>query len=468
MIILDVLDSEDKEELKKIVSNIKVNQLYKSKIHGIYHSEKVLLFSYLLAKNFELSNADLRILYDASIYHDIGRKTDGEDPFHGKSSAIKISSVVNYTDELELLLLQSIIDGHSRKDSDKNKNFEDYFWDIECKNEYKNRYDSLYDILKDADALDRIRIKENNNTLEPEYLRIPRSIELIEVSENINDKYIEEFEKNPNLEGLKTGNSECFHSFGNDIFKLNSIITNGILSYREMKKLNIKGARNFNGGNNGNFISCVAADLVKDSEPLNTSAFKNFTEKGISIKTKNIEWFEAKEKESLTYTVCNGRPYKKANYTDERYVQDKIEPDKIEEIFISNKIKDNLVIDSLFILPSLNYDIIEGRVLYFLKNTKTNFDDELLNVLAKYKLIIQKKSEYKDIEQRIININKELQKHIGIRVAAYYSSLTNIDIYSLTLENIVDYELEQLNFLKQEETTKISYKKQLALSLDKC
>ncbi|MEG2250825.1 MAG: hypothetical protein RSD09_04520, partial [Bacilli bacterium] len=121
-----------------------------------------------------------------------------------------------------------------------------------------------------------------------------------------------------------------------------------------------------------------------------------------------------------------------------------------------------------FILPSLNYDIIEDRVLYFLKNTKSGFDDELVNVLAKYKLIIQKKSEYKDIEQKILNINKELQKHIGLRVAIYYSSLTNIDIYSLTLENIVDYELEQLNFLKQEETTKISYKKQLALSLDKC
>ncbi|MDD6388610.1 MAG: HD domain-containing protein, partial [Bacilli bacterium] len=87
---IDNLENFNKEEFLKILNDIDQNQLYDSPIHGLYHSEKVLLFSYLIGKHYNLNKQDMRIICDAAKYHDIGRVGDDENKFHGNNSSEKI------------------------------------------------------------------------------------------------------------------------------------------------------------------------------------------------------------------------------------------------------------------------------------------------------------------------------------------------------------------------------------------
>ena len=48
--ILNELDEKDIEFIKNINKNIRKNELYKFLYHGLHHSQKVMLFSYLIAK----------------------------------------------------------------------------------------------------------------------------------------------------------------------------------------------------------------------------------------------------------------------------------------------------------------------------------------------------------------------------------------------------------------------------------
>ena len=73
------LDEENKIELLKILKNIKINKLYHSQIHGLFHSEKVTLFAFLIAKHLNLNPVDFQIIMDAAMYHDIKRQNDLED-----------------------------------------------------------------------------------------------------------------------------------------------------------------------------------------------------------------------------------------------------------------------------------------------------------------------------------------------------------------------------------------------------
>ena len=157
--------------------------------HGLHHSEKVLLFSYILGSYFKLSEIDLQILVDASIYHDIGRIDETEDAFHGLASARKIDKVVDspiYQDSQNLAILKAICDGHSRDDKCMDLIAEDY----EISEENLERYKMLFKILKDADALDRTRfLKTSIAVLNEKYLRFPISKQLIELANSINESY---------------------------------------------------------------------------------------------------------------------------------------------------------------------------------------------------------------------------------------------------------------------------------------
>lgn len=465
-IILDIINKLDinKIEFLKIYRDINKDVLYKSEIHGIYHSEKVLLFSYLLAKEFNLSKDDLKIICDAAKYHDIGRTCDTEDVWHGKRSSDMIHEVVDYEDKKELSLLKAVVEGHSRKDADKDRNFDDYFWEYEQLEEsYKERYNILYDILKDADALDRARLIGTGAALNEDYLRIEQSKKYIDLAESINDRYIEYFENNPKLEELNSGIGTCYHGFGLDFFKLQSILNNGILSYREMKKLGIDGTKNFPGGNCRNYVSCVVEDLVKESEPLNTSAYKSFTLNSINIKTKNTKWFEAHKDDNLPMALVKGRPYKKADYFDERFVRNKIDTEDFDSIFLTKELADKKIKDGTYIMPSLNYNIILKRVAYYLLNTNSVETDELIYVLNEYKKILE---EYKnqnnlgDIEKIVLEESKKLQPLIGKIIADYYAKELIKDPNEINVKEVLEYELTKNNYevSYNEEQNNLTYK----------
>src|SRR5574344_2771586 len=73
------LSSEEIENLKQINNNIKKEQLYHFEYHGLHHSQKVMIFAYLIGKHENINNEDMKILIDAAIYHDIGRVNEFEE-----------------------------------------------------------------------------------------------------------------------------------------------------------------------------------------------------------------------------------------------------------------------------------------------------------------------------------------------------------------------------------------------------
>ena len=88
------LDEDKLKEYKEILSNLKVEKLYHSKIHGEYHSEKVSLFAFILANEYHLDEVDKQIIIDAALYHDIGRMNDLNECFHGLASANRIGFLI--------------------------------------------------------------------------------------------------------------------------------------------------------------------------------------------------------------------------------------------------------------------------------------------------------------------------------------------------------------------------------------
>ena len=55
------LNKEDENFLIEKIKEIKKQYLYSSSFHGLHHSEKVLLFSYLIGKNQGLNREEMEI-----------------------------------------------------------------------------------------------------------------------------------------------------------------------------------------------------------------------------------------------------------------------------------------------------------------------------------------------------------------------------------------------------------------------
>ena len=117
--------------------------LYHSQVHGVKHILNVTFFSFLIACNENMSANDMGILLETALYHDI---------------------------------IPAVIHAHSLLDEEAYQIFRQY--NIE-KSQYA-RYSKILSIIKDADALDRFRLRPNS--LKPEYFRIDFSKILISLA----------------------------------------------------------------------------------------------------------------------------------------------------------------------------------------------------------------------------------------------------------------------------------------------
>ncbi len=127
--------------------------LYKSRVHGSGHIHRVLLFAALISWQEGLEEEDIRQYFHAACYHDVGRTFDGFDLYHGARSALKLEELTGKSGEL-LVELQAAVTAHAHPDADMEtilRSFqpEDYPRTVE-----------LTCLLKDADNLDRVRLKD--------------------------------------------------------------------------------------------------------------------------------------------------------------------------------------------------------------------------------------------------------------------------------------------------------------------
>lgn len=162
MILNRLIKNNKINELQKEINTIKEEFLYTSFIHGINHNERVLFWTYFLSLHCDLDKASMRIVLDGAKYHDIARVNDLPDIHHGEKATEELSKIVDdkiYQNENNIKLLKGIVELHSLPDKKAEYVMEKY------KIENKNLFYTLFSILKDADALDRIRLTYNEKNI---------------------------------------------------------------------------------------------------------------------------------------------------------------------------------------------------------------------------------------------------------------------------------------------------------------
>ncbi|MGI5920660.1 MAG: HD domain-containing protein [Syntrophomonadaceae bacterium] len=140
-------------------------------IHALGHTKRVLLLSLIISYLEKYDQKDRELLCLASIYHDIGRVNDGYDPDHGLASFEKLTTenLLTLTDNQEREILRFLVENHAIPDQSAYKRLPHYdLIDVD-------RTLRLFDAFKDADGLDRVRIKDLN----PDYLRTSSSHRLL-------------------------------------------------------------------------------------------------------------------------------------------------------------------------------------------------------------------------------------------------------------------------------------------------
>ena len=189
---------------QRIFDMISNSDLYKKEFftssfqHNIYHIQRVMLFSQIIAQNEGISENDLKLLLWAAALHDSGRNKDRKDFEHGKNSA-KIAkeylqnNIKNISEE-DIKIIQIAIEYHTIQEKEKGKI--DFIelknlcqkYDVSMSN--MERIETISSILKDADALDRTRF-DTQNILDIKTLRTGTACNksLIKFAKEINQEF---------------------------------------------------------------------------------------------------------------------------------------------------------------------------------------------------------------------------------------------------------------------------------------
>lgn len=138
--------------------------------HDIGHTKRVLMLASMIAESENLSKTEQKALFDATLYHDTGRIDDSANENHGKASYFQYFLENDADAVVEFLIIY-----HCIHDEIAKMYCEEHDFTLP-----KERVWLLYEILKDADALDRVRFGEHG--LDKKYLRRPQSSELVETA----------------------------------------------------------------------------------------------------------------------------------------------------------------------------------------------------------------------------------------------------------------------------------------------
>ena len=193
--LYQILKGIDLDEFHKEIEELQSDGLYKQedKNHNIGHIERVVVLSKIIG-NFELCTIGgkkyehlIELLIESAKYHDCGRVNDKVDKNHGKKSAELAKEYLKekYSDE-DISIIQVAIEFHEMEDND-------FYFNKLCEKynvigSSKNQARKIADCLKDADALDRVRFK-NNAKLDTKKLRKDTSMEYISFAKQLVGEY---------------------------------------------------------------------------------------------------------------------------------------------------------------------------------------------------------------------------------------------------------------------------------------
>lgn len=136
-----------------------------SLLHGARHTQRVHIHAQRLVRELRWPEADTRLVLSAALWHDIGRVNDAWDPRHGALSAIRVVrlGLDAWLSDADALLVLFAVQYHCRGDGRGalRAAFQD---------EPERALRILW-LLKDADALDRVRLGARASEVDPAALR---------------------------------------------------------------------------------------------------------------------------------------------------------------------------------------------------------------------------------------------------------------------------------------------------------
>lgn len=151
-----------------------------SEIHGLDHILRTSIYALIISINQNISDYDLDIVLTSVFYHDIGRTNDIDDDNHGYNAISKLDFLKDKYSKKEFDTICCLIAAHCL-DDDKYISIANEFNIANKKKLYK-----LLCIIKDADALDRVREYPYTDI---KYLRTKISKQLLKLSYEIYYNY---------------------------------------------------------------------------------------------------------------------------------------------------------------------------------------------------------------------------------------------------------------------------------------
>lgn len=201
---LDMKVDMDDSAFQRILDKISNSDLYKSEFfassfqHNIYHIQRVMFFSQIIAQNEGISEKDLKLLLLAAALHDSGKTRDRRDFEHGKNSAeiagVYLQNNINSISEEDIKIIQIAIEYHTVREEEKRKinviELEKLCQNYNVSMTNLERIKIISSILKDADALDRTRFdKENSLNIDSLRTNTAQNKFLIDFAKKVNQEF---------------------------------------------------------------------------------------------------------------------------------------------------------------------------------------------------------------------------------------------------------------------------------------
>ncbi len=230
------------------------------------------------------------------------------------------------------------------------------------------------------------------------------------------------------------------HSIGFNLIRLESILTNGILSKRKMEELGINYCTNYTGYNLDDTISCMLFAYINPT--VENNAYNKYAINGITLIVEDVD-----------YIYDLGERY--INRVDEVLVKDYIPTNNIKGIIIPSEYRDKYIYDLNYLtLDSTSYINIKSSVDMlnkYLNNNKYYLDMDIVNEYlyelaitnnAIYKLKEQKNyKENEDYQDLVSNFHEtvyDLDEYLRFEIAKYYTKkYKKIDITLLDIVNSI-------------------------------
>lgn len=164
---------------------------HESRLHGVGHTQRVHIHAQRLAEALDWGEDDTHLAVRSAVLHDIGRRHDGPDPWHGASSATRAErlGLVDDLSRAEADLVLFAVKYHSRSDERAVARLDRWAERQGREDDGEEGLDPyralrVLWLLKDADALDRVRLPLGEGA-DPRLLRHPETIALMPFAEEL-------------------------------------------------------------------------------------------------------------------------------------------------------------------------------------------------------------------------------------------------------------------------------------------